>query len=78
MRGKGGTPATLARLLRESESLVLAAGLTDMTRGLLDRAALGRLPDGATVVNVARGGIVDLEALTARGSIRAGSGAPST
>jgi phosphoglycerate dehydrogenase-like enzyme len=63
--GKGGTPATLARLLRESEFLVLAAGLTDATRGLLDRAALRRLPDGATVVNVARGGIVDLDALTA-------------
>jgi phosphoglycerate dehydrogenase-like enzyme len=65
VRGRGCAPATLARLLRESEYLVLAAGLTDATRGLLDRAALRRLPDGATVVNVARGGIVDLEALTA-------------
>ena len=65
VRSKGGAPVTLARLLRESEHLVLAAGLTDATRGLLDRAALRRLPDGATVVNVARGGIVDLEALTA-------------
>jgi phosphoglycerate dehydrogenase-like enzyme len=65
VRGKGGAPVTLSRLLRESEYLVLAAGLTDTTRGLLDRAALRRLPDGATVVNVARGGIVDLEALTA-------------
>jgi len=65
IRGKGGTRVSLARLLRESEYLVLAAGLTDETRGLLDRAALRRLPDGATVVNVARGGIVDLDALTA-------------
>jgi phosphoglycerate dehydrogenase-like enzyme len=65
VRGRGGAPATLDRLLRESEFLVLAAGLTDATRGLLGRAALRRLPDGATVVNVARGGIVDLEALTA-------------
>jgi phosphoglycerate dehydrogenase-like enzyme len=65
VRRKGGTPATLARLLRESEYLVLAAGLTDATRGLLDRAALGLLPDGATVVNVARGAILDLDALTA-------------
>jgi len=63
VRGKGATPVTFARLLRESEHLVLAAGLTDATRGLIDRAALGRLPDGATVVNVARGGIVDLAAL---------------
>ncbi len=64
VRARGGTPATLARLLRESEHLVLAAGLTDATRGLIDRAALRRLPDGATVVNVARGGIADLAALT--------------
>jgi phosphoglycerate dehydrogenase-like enzyme len=64
VRGRGGTPATLARLLRESDHLVLVAGLTDATRGLIDRAALRRLPDGATVVNVARGGIVDLSALT--------------
>jgi phosphoglycerate dehydrogenase-like enzyme len=55
----------LRRLLRESEDLVVAAGLTDETRLLLDRAALRLLPDGATVVNVARGGIVDLPALTA-------------
>jgi phosphoglycerate dehydrogenase-like enzyme len=61
----GATPVTLPRLLRESEHLVLAAGLTDATRGLLDRAALRLLPDGATVVNVARGGIVDLPALVA-------------
>jgi phosphoglycerate dehydrogenase-like enzyme len=65
VRAAGGEPASLARLLRESEYLVIAAGLTDETRGLLDRAALQRLPDGATVVNVARGGIVDLRALTA-------------
>jgi phosphoglycerate dehydrogenase-like enzyme len=65
VRGKGATPVTLRRLLRDSEDLVLAAGLTEATRGLLDRAALCLLPDGATVVNVARGGIVDLAALTA-------------
>jgi phosphoglycerate dehydrogenase-like enzyme len=65
VRRGGATPVALPRLLRESEHLVLAAGLTDATRGLLDRAALRLLPDGATVVNVARGGIVDLPALVA-------------
>jgi phosphoglycerate dehydrogenase-like enzyme len=53
-----------SRLLAESQELVVAAALTDQTRGLLGREALGRLRDGATVVNVARGGIVDLRALT--------------
>jgi phosphoglycerate dehydrogenase-like enzyme len=64
VRRAGGTPASLERLLRGSEHLVIAAALTDATRGLLGRAALRKLRDGATVVNVARGGIVDLDALT--------------
>ena len=62
-RALGVPLVTFGRLLRASEYLVVAAGLTDETRGLLDRRALGRLPDGATVVNVARGGLVDLDAL---------------
>jgi phosphoglycerate dehydrogenase-like enzyme len=65
VRAKGALPVSLRRLLRESEHLVVAAGLTDATRGLVGRAALRLLPDGANVVNVARGGIVDLAALTA-------------
>lgn len=65
VRGQGAVPVSLRRLLRESEFLVVAAGLTPDTRGLLDRKALRLLRDGANVVNVARGGIVDLAALTA-------------
>jgi phosphoglycerate dehydrogenase-like enzyme len=65
VRRAGASPVTLPRLLHDSEHLVVAAALTDATRGLLDRAALRRLRDGATVVNVARGGLADLEALAA-------------
>jgi len=65
LRDQGVVSVSLRRLLRESEFLVVAAGLTQSTRRLLDRKALRQLPDGATVVNVARGGIVDLAALTA-------------
>jgi phosphoglycerate dehydrogenase-like enzyme len=61
---KGLAFVALPRLLRESEFLVLTAGLTDETRGMIDARALAALPDGATVVNVARGGLVDLRALT--------------
>jgi phosphoglycerate dehydrogenase-like enzyme len=61
----GARRVSLRQLLRQSEFLVVAAGLTGATRGLLGRTALRLLPRGATVVNVARGGIVDLEALTA-------------
>jgi phosphoglycerate dehydrogenase-like enzyme len=65
IRALGVSLVPLPRLLRASQLLVVAAGLTDETRGLLDRNALRLLPDGAVVVNVARGGIVDLPALTA-------------
>ena len=64
-RALGVSFVPLGRLLRTSQLLVVAAALTDETRGLLGRRALRLLPDGATVVNVARGGIVDLPALTA-------------
>lgn len=43
--------------------VVLAAPLTEATRGLLNRERLGLLPEGARVVNVARGQLVDQDAL---------------
>jgi phosphoglycerate dehydrogenase-like enzyme len=60
----GAAFVSLRRLLATSEFLVLAAGLTEGTRGMIDADALRLLRDGATVVNVARGGLVDLDALT--------------
>jgi phosphoglycerate dehydrogenase-like enzyme len=64
IREAGATPASFRQMLARGEDLIVAAALTDRTRGLLDGAALARLRDGATVVNVARGGLVDLAALT--------------
>jgi phosphoglycerate dehydrogenase-like enzyme len=64
IRRAGAVPASWTQLLGRSRDLVLAAALTDRTRGLLDARALARLRDGATIVNVARGGLVDLAALT--------------
>jgi len=55
---------SLERVLRRSSLLLLTASLTDETRGMLNAKRLSALPDGATVINVARGGLVDLEALT--------------
>jgi D-3-phosphoglycerate dehydrogenase len=49
-------------LLGRSEILSLHAPLTDETRGVIDRMAIERLPPGAIIVNVARGGLLDLEA----------------
>ena len=64
VRRKGAVPVSWRELLASSRDLVLAAALTDDTRGLVGARALARLPDGATVINVARGGLVDLDALT--------------
>jgi phosphoglycerate dehydrogenase-like enzyme len=63
-RKLGVAIAPFSRVLERSEFLVLAAGLTDETRGMMDEPALARMSDGATLVNIARGGLVDLEALT--------------
>ncbi len=52
-------------LLRECSVVVLAAGLTDETRGMLNAERLALLPDGAYLVNVGRGGLVEMEALLA-------------
>lgn len=66
--GDDGLPSLLAR----SDVLVCALPLTAATRGLLDRAALERLPAGAVVVNVGRGEHVveaDLRALLDEGRL---------
>jgi phosphoglycerate dehydrogenase-like enzyme len=53
----------LADLLPRCDVVVLTVPLTDATRGLVDADFLARLPDGALVVNVARGPVVDTAAL---------------
>ena len=54
----------LARLAAEAEILVAITPLDGQTRHLIDARILAALPDGALVVNVARGAVVDSEALT--------------
>ena len=53
----------LRRLLAESDALVIAVPDTPETRGLMNRDRLRSLKRGAIIVNVARGRIVDEEAL---------------
>jgi glyoxylate reductase len=72
-RRSGGTP--LDELLAESDIVTIHAPLTPETRGLLDARRLALLRDGASLVNTARGEIVDEDALVAElvsGRIRAG------
>lgn len=56
--------ARLAEHLGEVDHLVMVAPLTDATRGMLGAAELAALPDGAHVINVGRGQLVDQDALT--------------
>ena len=53
----------LKKLLPHAHLLVLTAALTEQTRGLLGRQNLAQLPDGACVINIARGGLINLDAL---------------
>ncbi len=70
--GRGGSVAfgpeeaprlALEELLARSAVLSLHCPLTPQTRGLLDRPALLKLPAGAVILNTARGGILDEEAV---------------
>ncbi|MEO7981650.1 MAG: 2-hydroxyacid dehydrogenase [Sporichthyaceae bacterium] len=64
----------LPALLPWAEVVVLTVPMTDDTRGLVDAAFLAALPDGALVVNVARGPVVvtdDLVAELGSGRLRA-------
>jgi phosphoglycerate dehydrogenase-like enzyme len=70
-RGAGGVERMhageegLGAFLGETDTLVCLLPFTDATRGLLDGALLRRLKPGAFVINPARGGIVDEQALVA-------------
>jgi phosphoglycerate dehydrogenase-like enzyme len=59
LHGDGG----LDRLLQESHALVVTAPDTPETRGVLSRERIRRLRRGAVVLNLARGRLVDEDAL---------------
>jgi len=59
LQGKDG----LHRLLEESDYVVVAAPETEHTRGMVDGEALARVKEGAVLINVSRGSIVEEEAL---------------
>jgi phosphoglycerate dehydrogenase-like enzyme len=57
--------SSLAELMSTSDHVVVAAALTPATRHLIGREALGRAKRGLHLVNIARGGLVDQDALRA-------------
>ena len=60
----GATFAPLDDLLERSDYVVLTVPLTTETRGLIGRAELARMKPTASLVNVARGAVVDVDALS--------------
>ena len=79
LRGFDATPVLVAHTAREdvhatselpdllpgADVVVLTVPLTPETTGLVDAEFLSRMPDGALLVNVARGKVVDTSALLA-------------
>src|SRR5690606_2834583 len=64
----------LPALLPDADVVILCLPLTDESRGLVDAEFLGRMREGALLVNVARGGVVvtdDLVAALHAGAVRA-------
>jgi phosphoglycerate dehydrogenase-like enzyme len=55
--------AELPELLPYADVVIIVVPLTEQTRGLVDAAFLAALPDGALLVNAARGPVVDTAAL---------------
>ncbi|MFP9061266.1 D-2-hydroxyacid dehydrogenase [Natrialbaceae archaeon A-chndr2] len=61
----GYDDADVYEALSGTDYLVLACPLTEQTRGLIDRDAFDTLPPSTVLVNVARGPVVDTDALVA-------------
>jgi phosphoglycerate dehydrogenase-like enzyme len=53
----------LGHLLPHADVVILIVPITDETRGMVDRDFLARMKDDALLVNVARGPVVDTDAL---------------
>jgi D-2-hydroxyacid dehydrogenase (NADP+) len=64
------TPSEFPELLPDTDLLVLTVPLTDATRRAIDDETFAALPDSAVLVNVARGKVVDQDALV--DALRAG------
>lgn len=62
-RGPVHTLDDLPALLPEADVVVLSTPLNPSTQGLVGAEFLAAMPDGALLVNVARGGVVDTKSL---------------
>ncbi|NKX92431.1 C-terminal binding protein [Sanguibacter hominis ATCC BAA-789] len=68
---RGVTHVSLDELLERSQVLSIHTPLTDETRGMIGYAQLDRMRSDAIIVNTARGGVIDTDALV--DALRAGA-----
>ena len=61
----GARSVSLSELMAECQTVSLHAPLLATTQHMIDAEMLARMPDGATLINTARGGLVDQAALEA-------------
>jgi D-3-phosphoglycerate dehydrogenase len=71
VRAAGAEPVGWDELLGVADYLTLHVPLTAQTRHVIDAAALAAMKPGAVLINTARGGLVDEEALAA--AVRSGA-----
>lgn len=63
IREKGGEPVTIDELLARSDYISIHVPKTEETTNLFNSETIGRMKDGAYLINCARGGIVNEDAL---------------
>lgn len=61
----GGSLVDFDHLVSACSVIVLAAALTPETKNLFDKERLSAMADGTLLINVARGGLIDIDALLA-------------
>ena len=63
MAASGARSATLEELLEQSDYISLHAPLVEQTHHLIDNTTLQRMKSSAYLINTARGGLIDIDAL---------------
>jgi len=63
LRGMGVRYVSLSELLENADIISIHVPYTEQTHHLIDRESLKRMKDGVILVNTARGGVIDTEAV---------------
>lgn len=58
-----GAPEEIGRLLKESDYVILTLPLTGESRNIIDSDAISYMKEGAFIINLSRGGVINKEAL---------------